>query len=105
MTEEHGSRGGGFGNVDHRYVEKLLQAFATVLAITGLNNGIKRSIISPNRLHYGYGGNMTFVVAFHRSGAKHRRYANNLGGGSSDGLCLVNDGIRHALRRIDVGDE
>ena len=51
-------------------IQQLLQAFAAVFAITGLDHGVVGALVGQYPVHHRNGCQVAFEIAFHRFGAE-----------------------------------
>ncbi|MNI75634.1 hypothetical protein D3C73_1318080 [compost metagenome] len=105
MTEKHRGACGRIGDVDHRYVEQFLQAFAAVFAVAGLNHRIERLVVGHDPVHHRNGGQVAFEVAFDRVGTEVGRQANDLRAGRGHGLGRAGDRLGDGFGGVDVDHE
>ncbi len=70
MAEEHRHPGPRLGDVDDGDVEELLEAFATVLPVSGLDDRIELAVVVEHGVHDAEGGEVALDVASHDSAPK-----------------------------------
>ncbi len=105
MAQKHRGTGGRFGDVHHRHVEQLLQAFAAVLTVAGLDHRVERLVVGHHAVHHGDGRQVAFKVAFHRLRAEVGREPDNLSARRSHSPCLLGDGFSDGFGGVDVDHE
>lgn len=105
MAQEHGSRGRSLGDIHHGNIQQLLQAFAAMLTVASLNDGVKGLAIAHHRIHNSDRGKIALEIPLNRFGPKARGQSDYLRAWRSHFLSLHADGMGHRLGGIHVHDQ